>query len=385
MAYFRNRTVNLLNLHYGIHVLAISGGGAFFTVYLLKAGVPVPGVLASLALILMGRFAIRPAIVGFAARFGLKRLVIAGTLLVACEFPLLAEVHGANAALFALIALAAMADTVYWSTYHAYFAALGDDAHRGHQIGAREAIAAVVGIVAPLLAGWMLVAFGPRVAFGATAAIAVISALPLLWTPDVAVARHVPGAWKAATPGMLLFLADGWIGSGYVFVWQVALFVSLGENFLVYGGALAISALVGAAGGLLLGRHIDAGHGGRAVWIALGGMAAIILLRAAAATGHPVVAVAAQALGALENCLYAPTIMTAVYNQAKRAPCTLRFHVAAEGGWDVGGACGLLIAAALAEWRVPLSAGIALSLIGVAGLFVLLRRYYARNAMDVAG
>src|SRR5262245_9575153 len=32
MAYFRNTTVNLLNLHYGIHCLALSGGGAFFLV-----------------------------------------------------------------------------------------------------------------------------------------------------------------------------------------------------------------------------------------------------------------------------------------------------------------------------------------------------------------
>jgi hypothetical protein len=46
MAAFRNNTVNLLNLHYGIHSLALSGGGAFFLVFLLKSGVPVPAVLA---------------------------------------------------------------------------------------------------------------------------------------------------------------------------------------------------------------------------------------------------------------------------------------------------------------------------------------------------
>ena len=54
MAYFRNNTVNLLNLHYAIHSLALSGGGAFFLVFLLKSGVPVPAVLASIAAILLG-------------------------------------------------------------------------------------------------------------------------------------------------------------------------------------------------------------------------------------------------------------------------------------------------------------------------------------------
>ena len=66
MAFFRNRIVNLLNLHYGIHAIAMSGGGAFFAIYLLRSGVPIPGVLSSLALILLGRFAIRPLVVTWA-------------------------------------------------------------------------------------------------------------------------------------------------------------------------------------------------------------------------------------------------------------------------------------------------------------------------------
>src|SRR5947209_1478854 len=62
MAFFRNSAVNLLNLHYAIHAIALNGGAAFFTIYLLKSGVPVPGVLVSIALILLGRFAIRPIV-----------------------------------------------------------------------------------------------------------------------------------------------------------------------------------------------------------------------------------------------------------------------------------------------------------------------------------
>ena len=37
MAFFRNDTVNLLNMHYGIHALATAGGGAFFVAFLLRA------------------------------------------------------------------------------------------------------------------------------------------------------------------------------------------------------------------------------------------------------------------------------------------------------------------------------------------------------------
>ena len=339
VAFFRNSAVNLLNLHYGIHSIALSGGAAFFTIYLLKSGVSVPGVLVSLALILLGRFVIRPIVIGFAVRWGLRLMVVAGTVLSAVQYPFLAEVHGVGIALAALIAVTAVGDTAYWTTYHAYFAALGDDEFRGQQIGAREAIAAIIGIISPLLGGWMLVAFGPRVAFGTTAVIVALAALPILWAPDVKAARQVPGAFRAALPGMLLFMADGWVAAGYWMAWQLALFVSLGESFLAYGGALAFAALVGAIGGLTLGRHIDAGHGRQAVWYAFGTFAMIIVLRAIA-MGDATLAVLANALGALGACLYIPTLMTAVYTLAKRSPCTLRFHVATEGGWDIGGAAG---------------------------------------------
>src|SRR5215469_11206702 len=105
MAYFRNNAVNLLNLHYAIHSIAMTGAGAFFAAYLLKAGLSAAGVFLTFAAILMGRFLIRPAIMGLAVRFGMRLLIIAGTLLSALQYPLLAYVHGANSALYALIAL----------------------------------------------------------------------------------------------------------------------------------------------------------------------------------------------------------------------------------------------------------------------------------------
>ena len=73
---------------------------------------------------------------------------------------------------------------------------------------------------------------------------------------------------------------------------------------------------------------------------------------------------------------------------AKHSPCTLRFHVATEGGWGVGGASGLLAAAVATGLGVPLSASILQSLAGVAAIIIMLRRYYANSlasAVDVLG
>jgi MFS transporter, DHA1 family, inner membrane transport protein len=375
MAYFRNNAVNLLNLHYGIHALALTGGGAFYAVFLLKSAVPAPAVLTSFAAILLGRFAIRPVVLPLARHFGLKPLLIFGTVATGMQYPLLADIHGVGRALFVLCAVSALADTFYWTSYHAYFASLGDPRHRGHEVSAREAVAAMVGIIGPLATGWALTMLGPHITFDATAGVLTLAALPIFFVPAVTVPAAAPGALRAAIPGVLLFAADGWLAAGLVFVWQIALFLALGEDFSAFGGAMALAAVVGAASGLVLGRLVDAGHGARAAGIAFAALALTTLMRGAS-YDNAALAVIANAGGALVSCLYTPTLGTAVYNQARQSPCALRFHIAAEGGWDLGGAGGNLAAAGLLAAGAPLGLAILFSLPGSIAAFVLLRRYF---------
>ncbi len=376
MAFFRNRDVNLLNLHYALHTMAIAGGGAFFVVYLVKAGVSPPAALASMALVLIGRFLVRPFLVGLAVRFGLRTLVAAGTVLTALQYPLVAEVNGIGVTLAVLVALTAIGDTVYWTSYHAYFASLGDNEHRGHQVGARESIAALISVVSPIVTGWLLADVGPRAAFGVSGVVALASAVPLFFAPVVTVQRAAVSPWRAARRGILLFAADGWMAASYLFVWQIALFKSLDESFMAYGGALAVAAVVAAIAGPLLGRLIDGGQGRHAVLLAASVFASVIMARAYA-SGNSALAIAANAAGALVMALYVPTLMTAVYTEAKNSSCVLRYHVAVEGGWDIGGALGLLTAALMLHLGAPYWACIALALAGIVLNVVALRGYYA--------
>ncbi len=384
MAFFRNRIVNLLNIHYGVFALVMSGGGAFYAVFLLKAGVPVRVVFAALAAINMGRFLLRPAVPALAARFGLKPLLIAGTLVGASQYFFLARVDGVGLWLLILVLISAVGDTLYWTTYHAYFASLGDEEHRGHQVSAREALAQLVGIVGPLATGWALTVYGPKIAFGASSVLMLAAALPFLGTPNVKVARTAPGAFKAAWPGVLIFMADGWIVAGFYWAWQITLFITLGQSFTAFGGAMALAALVGAASGMVLGRLIDAGHGTRAVFLSMGIYAGTTAFRLAS-QGHPALAVAANACGAFVICLYTPTMMTPVYNLAKQAPCALRFHVATEGGWDVGASAACILASSLMFLGAPLSVALWLSFLGIIASTILLLRYYGgQSAADAA-
>jgi MFS family permease len=295
---------------------------------------------------------------------------------MAAQYPLLAEVHGVGGALAALCLAAALGEILYWPTYNAYFAAIGDAEHRGHQIGAREALVSVAGILAPLLGGWALATLGPRPMFAGVGLVQALAAVPLIGAPNVAIKRTAPGAFRAARLGVILATTDGWFDACFILVWQIALFVSLGENFSAYGGAVALAGLVGAVCGLLLGRHVDAGHGARAVVIACVVASAVVLLRAAS-FGSPWLAVFANALGGFVLSLMLPAFATASYNLAKASPCPMRFLIATEAGWDVGCLTACLVAAALSALGVSLSIAILLALPALAVAALLLRRYYA--------
>jgi len=377
MAFLANDAIRRVNLHSGIHALAQSGGFVFFVVYLVRSGVPVPMALGAMAVILAVRFMMRPAILPLARAWGIKPLLLLGTVAMAAQFPLLAEVRGTGAALARLCFVTALGEIFYWPTYNAYFAAIGDAEHRGHQMGVREALVSVAGILAPLLGGWALVALGPRPMFAAVAAIQVLAAIPLIGAPNVAVTDKAPGAFRAARLGVILSASDGWFDACFIFVWQIALFLSLGESFSAYGGAMALAGLAAAALGLTLGPRIDRGQARSTVAIAYASLASIVLLRAAS-IGSPAPAVIANALGALLGPLLMPQ-SAAIYNLAKASPCPMRFLIATEGGWDVGCASACLIAAALTASGVPLSLVSLVALPPLAVAAGLLRRYYAEG------
>jgi MFS transporter, DHA1 family, inner membrane transport protein len=376
MAFLSNDAVNRVIVHSGVKALAESAGGVFFFVYLLKAGLSVEAALLSQAAIFTLRFALRPAMLPLAVRFGVLPVYIAGTLLMALQYPLLALVHGVGPALVVTCAAAGVGELVYYLAGNAYWAMVGDIEHRGQQIAARESLVAVVGIVGPLAGGAALTRFGPGPVFAAVGAIQAMAALPLIGLPNVAVAARAPGAFRAARAGFILIATDGWFDVCYIHVWQIALFLALAQSFESYGGAMALAGLAAAVAGLLLGRHIDAGGGRRAVTVTYGLAATAVILRAAS-LGSPWLAVAANALGATLWPLLGPTIGACSHNLAKASPCAFRFHMGTEGGWDVGAIAASLTAALLVRLGAPLTVPLLMALLGVAGSVAFLRRYYA--------
>ena len=65
----------------------------FVFVFLLKAGVPIPLVLCTLAAMNTGRFVLRPLVLIVGRRHGLRATLMIGTVLEAAIFPLLPMVR----------------------------------------------------------------------------------------------------------------------------------------------------------------------------------------------------------------------------------------------------------------------------------------------------
>lgn len=379
MAFFRNGAVNRVYVHAGIVALAQAGGGVFVLVYLLRAGIPAHFVLLTIAAIAALRWALRPIVLPFAKRFGVKPILIAGTLAVAAQYPVLVLVDGFGPTLLALIVTAALGEMMYSLANNTFFATMGDDEHRGHQVSAREAIVALANIAAPLMGAWALVTFGPGLMFAGVGLVQALAILPLLGAPN----PPVDGAPDNSPEAKLAYAynaTDGWFDSWYIYVWQIALFMALGESFTAYGGAMAFAAVLGAATGIVLGRYVDAGHGARAVVIAFAASALVVVVRAAS-IGEPLLAVLAGAAGSIAMAMMSPTIGGAVLPIAKRAPCAFRFHMATEGAWDLGCCAACVVGAALVWSGVDIVWTTLLALPAAWLAVVIIQRIY-RGARD---
>jgi len=379
MTFFLNRDLNHLVAHATLHTLAWCFCGVFSAVFLLRVGLSLAEIFLAFAAILMLRLALRPLVLMVAPAIGLRRTLMFGTLLHAFQFPMLAFVHGVGLALGFFCVVTAVGQVFYWTTFHAYFASLGDTQLRGSQVGEREALGALAGILGPAVGGLMLADFGPWPAFLAAFAIEIAAIVPLCYVSEPPITRHVAGGlYGAAKAGIWLFFSDGWIINSSLTAWSIVMFQAAGARFDAFGGLLAAAALAGALSGMLLGHFIDRGHALRLTFVNAAILAGSLVSKSICGE-EPVAVIVVAICTTMLGGLYIPTLMTAVYNEAKAAACPLRFLFGAEGGWDAGGTLACLVSAGLCAASLPLQLVILLAVPMVALQTRLLVVSYGKN------
>jgi MFS transporter, DHA1 family, inner membrane transport protein len=371
MAIFKNSDINRIYMHSALQCFATNAGATFIYVYLLKAGIALPVVFLIIATVVLSRPMLRFAVVPLVVRFGLRKVLIFGTILDAASYLVLGQVHGLTGWLVFYIAASALGTTVYWTCYHSAVARLGDEEHRGAQVSAREAIYALTGIIGPLFGGLMLTFVGPNAAFMSAGFIYALAIFPILNGRDLPVEpdMKIKAAFKWFAYSFTF--SDGLVAASVNFMWRIVLFKTLSESFEAFGGALALAGVAGALMGLVMGRMIDLGHHKRSYQIGIAAMAAVIL---AEAFGFmtPWGALLATMLSAIAGPLYMSSIMVPFYNVGKASGCTLRFNVAGENGFDSGAGLGCLIAALLTWLGVGFFWPLLIGLLGCGVLYFLL-------------
>ncbi len=368
-----------ITVHSALQSFAENTGGLFMTAFLVAQGVSQPLALAAFAALVMTRFAMRAIVLPLAVGRGLKCVVVLGIVIRAAGYVLLGFVTRADGWMLAYVLAMGLGSVLYWTAWHAYNAAIAQGATRGRQVSLQQAATAGVAIVAPVIGGLIHDRMGPVAGFALIAAIQLAAAWPLLRAPDVRVAAQATVDRALIRFARPLYCAEGLHSGAVNVVWNLALFVSLGERFGAFGGTLALSGACAAGASLLVGRRIDAGQGRAMVPLAYG-CAGLAVLAKAIAWRHPVAAVAATALGAVVTPITQVALLAPLYAMARRSACPLRFAMATEAGWDLGCALACMLAAgALAlgtSYTWPILAGLA----GVATVTVMLARWYARPA-----
>jgi hypothetical protein len=267
---------------------------------------------------------------------------------------------------------------------HAFIASTGDQEHRGKQVSTMEFINSVLGIITPAFSGLLLSLFPPIVAFSVVSAAMLASGIPFLFVPNTAIPENAILPPAKSRQARIIMFTDGLRAAFFHFTWLLVLFETLGENFASFGGALAFSGLIGGAFGLIAGKSIDLGHGQRARQFAYGAMA---LAGIARAFGYPLPwpAILANAVAAIAWPMYGTVLNGRLYDLAKQSPCTLRYHVVAEGGWDMGTAIGCFAAAAMIALGLSYFWPLILSLAASAiGYWVLSRSFGVAATVKIA-
>jgi hypothetical protein len=376
MAFFSNRDVNRLTVHSVLAGFAWCLSGVFSTAYLLRNDVAPTQIFLAWSAILALRFVLRPLVLVAVPIIGLRCAFVLGTFLCGFQFLFLPLVHGVGTGLALFCAATALSQVVYCTCYHTFFASLGDIDRRGSQIGGRQALVSVAEVLGPVAGGIMLTAFGPWSAFGAAFVVQMAAIAPLLGVAEPPVERLAPrDAYAEAKLGFRLFFVDGWIQTSAATAWSIVMFQAFGGRFDRFGATLSAAALAGAMSAMALGRFIDMGHARRVVSLNAAILAGSLILKSLCG-GNPQAVIAVAVGTTMLSGFYIPSWMTAVYNAAKLAPCTFRFHFAAEGGWDAGGVLAGLIAAALCASGLPIEAVILLALPGVVVQALLLQSSY---------
>ena len=157
---FGSKSLNRLNIHFGLIRFAENTTNTFGMVVLYQMGYPLYQVFLIWGFCLLSSTAMRSIVPYFLSRFGVKRIVIAGSLIYTGLLPMFALLDHHIIPLWIYIIYYGLSNGFYWYPFHILYGVVGDTENRGKQSALREAYAHIAQGLCPLIAGFALSMFG---------------------------------------------------------------------------------------------------------------------------------------------------------------------------------------------------------------------------------
>ena len=199
---------------------------------------------------------------GLTGRFGMERSLAISMPLFVIYFLTLAAVPTFPGLFYISWILLSLFKTFYWPAYHAEISKFGDKGNLGTEISWLMAINSGIGVIGPLIGGFVVMMLGFPVLFVMAASLALFAGFPLLRTKE----RFNPAKIKYKKPWQILnedgqrMVRWGMAGWGadlvYLVFWPIAMFTVLGTAGSL-GLISSMNALIMTVFGFVIGEASD--------------------------------------------------------------------------------------------------------------------------------
>src|SRR3989338_6182459 len=165
--------------------LALSLVGIFIPVYMYKElDFGIDKIIYFFLLWAILFAILTPFVAKLASRFGLKHMIVASVPfdIIFLGFLVLLKNHDIS---YVYTAIAyALSGSLFWTGFNIEFAKVSDKSNRGRELGSLYSLLILSGIVGPFVGGLILTYLGFTVLFYVFSTLLIVSAIPLLMTPD---------------------------------------------------------------------------------------------------------------------------------------------------------------------------------------------------------
>lgn len=163
-----------------------------------------------------------------------------------------------------LVIIIAIWRILYWVPYHVDFAKFSGKRNRGKIVGFMQSIFSLIGVVAPIVAGWIITKYDYNTLFIIGTLIYLCSFLPYITTPRTK-EKFVWGyfqTWnklfkKKHIGTTIAFMADGAENVVGVIIWPIFIFILLEGDYMKVGSISSAVVLVTIAAQLIMGKYAD--------------------------------------------------------------------------------------------------------------------------------